>query len=202
LQIENSRSRRLRADSVADAAADYLNLGVIWESLPRDSEGEIAAMIMPLQQEIIINDRFSSLKEGFGQSTIAHEIGHWILHIDRRAVGESRDKLASNSIGEAEIVNPFLCRNIASLKGMEWQAQYFASCFLMPQDLLAIAIQGRDLTNWKHLYAMADEFGVTISNLINRLTSLKLIFKEPNSKRIHLGRNTSQNIPANLDYSD
>jgi Zn-dependent peptidase ImmA (M78 family) len=81
LQINNNRKRYLRADSIAEAAADYLDLGVVWESIPADDRGEIAAMIVPTQQEIIINDRIPALKEGFGQSTIAHEIGHWILHV-------------------------------------------------------------------------------------------------------------------------
>lgn len=57
LQIENKRKRRLRADFIAEAAADYLDLGIVWESIPADDRGEIAAMIMPMQKEIIINDR-------------------------------------------------------------------------------------------------------------------------------------------------
>lgn len=185
LQIQNKRQKRLKAKYVAEAAADYLDLGVVWESLPADDRGEIAAMIIPTQQEIIINDRIPALKEGFGQSTIAHEIGHWILHIDRQAAIEFKGIIDRGL--EIEI-KPFLCRSSASSKGIEWQAQYFASCLLMPLCLLEEEIKGRDLTNWQHLYAIADEFGVTISNLTNRLESLNWIKLIANSKQIYLGQ--------------
>ena len=74
-------------------------------------------------------------------------------------------------------------------KGIEWQAQYFASCLLMPQYKLLEAQHNRDLTNWRHLYAMADEFGVTISNLTNRLKSLEWIILNSNSRQIYRGKN-------------
>ena len=49
--------------------------------------GKIAAMIFSTKQMIIINSNISELEEnGFRQSTIAHEIGHWILHINQQAV--------------------------------------------------------------------------------------------------------------------
>jgi Zn-dependent peptidase ImmA (M78 family) len=184
LQIQNKRQRRLKAKYMAETAADYLDLGIVWESLPADDRGEIAAMIIPTQQEIIINDRIPALKDGFGQSTIAHEIGHWILHINHQAIGEFKDRIDRGLEIETK---PFLCRSSISSDRQEWQAQYFASCLLMPICLLQEEIKGRDLTNWKHLYAIADEFGVTISNLTNRLQDLNLIKLIPNSKQIYLG---------------
>jgi Zn-dependent peptidase ImmA (M78 family) len=142
-------------------------------------------MIIPTEKEIVINDRIPALKEGFGQSTIAHEIGHWMLHINHQAIEEFKDRIDRGIEIETK---PFLCRSSTSLKGMEWQAQYFASCLLMPVSLLEEEIKGRDLTNWKHLYAIADEFGVTSSNLLNRLKSLDWIQQFPNSKQIYLGQ--------------
>lgn len=85
-------------------------------------------------------------------------------------------------------VQPFLCRSVTVQRGIEWQAQYFASCLLMPVNKLEEAQRGRDLTNWKHLYAMTDELGVTISNLINRLKSLNWIVLYSGSKPIYLGQ--------------
>jgi Zn-dependent peptidase ImmA (M78 family) len=184
LQIQNKRQRRLKAKYMAEAVADYLDLGIVWESIPADNRGEIAAMILPMQQEIIINERIPALKDGFGQSTIAHEIGHWILHINHQAIEEFKDRIDRGLEIETK---PFLCRSSTSVKGIEWQAQYFASCLLIPLCLLKKEIKGRDLTNWKHLSAIADEFGVTISNLTNRLQSLNWIKLIPNSKQIYLG---------------
>lgn len=186
LQVEQSRRRRLKADSVAEGIADYLDLCIVRKSIPADRQGNIAAMIIPVKKLVYINEDMSALEGGFGQSTIAHEIGHWILHIDKQAVGEYIDRQEKGIKIE---IQPFLCRSEQSAKGIEWQAQYFAGCLLMPEYKLAEAKQGRDLTNWKHLYAIADELGVTISNLLYRLKSLGWIIQNNNSKQIYLGRN-------------
>lgn len=186
-QVEESRTRRLQAESVAEGIADFLDLSIMWENIPSDRQGNIAAMIFPTKQMIIINSSVSLLeKSGYRQSTIAHEIGHWILHIDRQAVGEYIDRLERGIVMK---IQPFLCRSVQSSEKIEWQAQHFAGCLLMPEDKLIKAKRGRDLTNWHHLYALADEFGVTISNLTYRLKSLKWIISNNGSKQIYLGSN-------------
>lgn len=184
LEVENSRTRRIRAETIAESIADFLELDYEWETIPADNQGNIAAMIIPAKKFIYLNKDISALKGGFGQSTIAHEIGHWMLHINQKAVGEYIDR---EEKGMPIEVKPFLCRSQQSSKGIEWQAQYFAGCLLMPYYKLIKAKQGRDLTRWKHLYAMADEFGVTISNLLYRLKSLKWIIHSHGSKQIYLG---------------
>jgi hypothetical protein len=47
--------------------------------------------------------------------------------------------------------------------------------------------QGQDLTQWRHLYKLADEFGVTISNLVNRLRDLGWIYIANQRRQIYLG---------------
>jgi Zn-dependent peptidase ImmA (M78 family) len=177
-QVETKRRRCLKPSNLAEAVADYLDLGVVWDNIEPDAEGQIAAMILPTQQEIVINENIPTLRGGFGQSTIAHEIGHWILHIDRDSIDKYKDYLEQ----------PFLCRSVNSQQGIEWQAQYFASSLLMPIAKLQKAQKGRDLTNSKHLYAMADEFGVTFANLRNRLQFLNWIVYHSNCKQIYLGK--------------
>lgn len=97
-----------------------------------------------------------------------------------------------------EAVKLFLCRsagdkvnqvNVKSqLDKIEWQAQYFASCLLMPRYKLEEKRRGRDLTRWSHLYAMQEELGVTISNLKNRLQDLGWIYIPKGSKQIYPGK--------------
>jgi Zn-dependent peptidase ImmA (M78 family) len=186
LEVEKSRKRRIPSECIAEAIADYLKLDIIWESLTPDSQGDIAAMIVPIHKKILINENIDTLKGEFGQSTIAHEIGHWKLHINQEAVGEYIDREQQGIKIEVE---PFLCRSVQSSQGIEWQAQYFASCLLMPNYKLIEAKKGRDVTRWRHLYAMADEFGVTISNLTNRLKSLGWIIINNDSKQIYPGKN-------------
>lgn len=178
----------------ASRVADFLDIGVVWESLPSDDQGQIAAMILPLQREIVINKDIPKLREGYGQSTIAHEIGHSLLHIDQEEVEKFVDRMER---GIEVTVPTFLCRSASDplhqsiansqTDWREWQAQYFASCLLMPVHILELAQKPRDLTRWKHLYAMADELGVTISNLTNRLKGLGWIRITENSKQIYLG---------------
>ena len=48
LEVENKRKRRIKAESVAEDIADFLELNVIWKSIPADNQGDIAAMIIPV----------------------------------------------------------------------------------------------------------------------------------------------------------
>ena len=183
-RVQASRKRPLKGNCVAEAVADYLDLGIVWQTIAPDDEGYIAAMIFPFQKEIIINDQIPGLEGGFGQSTIAHEIGHWLLHIKHNALAVFKERMSSEIIMTIE---PFLCRSVTAQKGIEWQAQYFASCLLMPKFKLEKARIGRNLTNWQHLYAIADELGVTISNLTNRLKGLGWINIPKGSRQIYPG---------------
>lgn len=177
---------------LADLVADYLDLSIVWEDFDTVKDGVIAAKIYPTKKEIYINNAFPAIRDNSGlyQSTLAHEIGHWVLHIDRESASQG-DRALPEEV--------FLCRSLAGEKtkvvnqktpedGREWQAQYFASCLLMPLDKLEEVRRGRNLTNWKHLDAIADELGVTISNLRNRLQDLEYLEKGVNSKQLYPGK--------------
>ncbi|MGB7520393.1 MAG: ImmA/IrrE family metallo-endopeptidase [Spirulinaceae cyanobacterium] len=84
-------------------------------------------------------------------------------------------------------MQPLICRNDSESQGREWQAQYFASCLLMPQYILVKMQEDKDLTKWSHLYEMAEQLGVTISNLTHRLKDLDWIEIAEGSKQIKLG---------------
>lgn len=175
----------------ASRVADFLDLSVVWDKIPADDKGLIAARILPLERLIEINEDIPRLvkdPEGFAASTIAHEIGHWILHINQDEV----DRFLNRQVQIIEsTIQPFLCRSASDRKlsnDIEWQAQYFASCLLMPQHILKEKRVGRDLTNWRHLYEMKSELGVTISNLTNRLQDLRWIHIPSGSKQIYLGK--------------
>ncbi|NES81435.1 MAG: ImmA/IrrE family metallo-endopeptidase [Moorea sp. SIO2B7] len=168
----------------ASRVAEFLGLDVVWDSIPADEHGTIAARILPLERLIEINEDIPKLRTGFGESTIAHEIGHWVLHIN--PVGVDRF-LRLQKKGVNIKVAPLLCRSVENLEGIEWQAQYFASCLLMPQFLLTKIIQGKDLTKWSVLYQIADNLGVTISNLTHRLKDLDWIYLAEDSRKIYWG---------------
>ena len=125
---------------LADLVADYLDLSIVWEDFDTVKDGVIAAKIYPTKGEIYINNAFPAIRDNSGlyQSTLAHEIGHWLLHIDRASAPQG---------GRALPEEVFLCRSLNGDKirvvnqrtpedWREWQAQYFASCLLMPLDKL------------------------------------------------------------------
>lgn len=165
----------------ASRVAEFLGLDVVWDKIPDDQQGKIAARILPIERLIEINEDIPQLRDGFAESTIAHEIGHWVFHIDDQAV-ERFWQLQLKGITLK--VDPLLCRSDSTLKGLEWQAQYFASCLLMPRQILEELKQERDLTKWHNLYYIAKSLGVTISNLVHRLKDLGWIKVAKNSKQI------------------
>ena len=164
--------------------AEFLGLDIVWDSIPPDAQGEIAARILPIERLIEINEDIPSLRGGFGSSTIAHEVGHWVLHINHDEV----EGLTKQQVLFEATIQPFLCRSVSELKGIEWQAQYLAGCLLMPRFVLEEKRKGRILTKWSHLYAIADELGVTISNLTTRLQNLNWIYIPNGSKQIYLSK--------------
>ena len=167
----------------ASRVAEFLGLDVVWDTIPDDQQGQIAARILPLERLIEINEDIPQLKDGFAESTIAHEIGHWVLHLNPIAIERC---LRLQKKGIEMKVEPLLCRSDITLQGIEWQAQYFASCLLMPRHKLEEVSQGKDLTRWRELYHIADNLGVTISNLIHRLKDLGWIELKSKSRQIEL----------------
>jgi hypothetical protein len=184
LQMEKAdKTPQLPID--AGVIAEFLDLDLVWDTIPDDEQGAIAARILPLEKLIEINENIPQLRGGFGASTIAHEIGHWILHIDTEKV-ERYIRLKEKGVDMQ--VQPFLCRSQNNLARIEWQAQYFAGCLLMPQHILTELKQNKDLTTWQNLYQMAEEIGVTISNLTTRLQELGWIYLDTDTRKIYLHR--------------
>jgi Zn-dependent peptidase ImmA (M78 family) len=181
--LQMSRSHHpLQLPIDASIIAEFLGLDLVWDKIPDDEQGAIAARILPLEKLIEINENIPQLKGGFGESTIAHEIGHWVLHIDVEQV-ERYIRLKQRGIDVQ--VKPFLCRS-TNLARIEWQAQYFAGCLLMPQHILTELKQDKDLTKWQHLYQMAEDLGVTISNLTTRLQDLGWIYLDADTRKIQV----------------
>ena len=181
LQMEATPKYAPKLPVDASRVAEFLDLDIVWDTIPDDEQGQIAARILPLEKLIEINENIPQLKGGFGESTIAHEIGHWVLHIDSQEVNRYTK---FQEKGLKVQVNPLLCRSSQTLAGIEWQAQYFAGCLLMPQHILTELKQGKDLTKWQHLYQIAETLGITISNLTTRLQDLGWIHLDSDSRQI------------------
>ncbi len=149
--------------------AEFLGLDVVWARIRDDEIGQIAGRLLALERLIEINKDLRELRGPKGEATIAHEIGHWVLHINPATLKRVSQLQAS---GIDIKVKPLLLRTPNSQRGIEWQADYFASCLLMPQYILKEKQFERDLTCSEHLEAMAQELGVRNCDLAARLQDL------------------------------
>jgi Zn-dependent peptidase ImmA (M78 family) len=70
-------------------------------------------------------------KEGRYRFTLAHEGGHWRLHRHLFA----KDPAQSVLLGESEMPS-VVCRSSEAKVRIEWQADFHASCLLMPRKLV------------------------------------------------------------------
>ena len=70
--------------------------------------------------EKLINDK----TEGRLAFTCSHEIGHWVLH--RKFIQAVDDS--------GQEIETIMCRTVNAKLPVEWQADYFASCLMMPEE--------------------------------------------------------------------
>lgn len=116
------------------------------------------------KQYIVINTyNRSSVRIRFN---LAHELGHVLLHSKYR---------------EGEILNS------SNRKRIEWEANYFAGCLLMPEDGIA---QDMAYTNLSYLIELKDHWKVSIQALVTRGIQIGLIGEE---QGLHLRQQISRN---------
>jgi len=81
---------------------------------------------------VLINERlFEHSSEGRIVFTCAHEAGHWVLHrpyVERQTGSGSRNQ-------------GMVCTTANAKEPIEWQADYFASCLLMPETEMREAFE-------------------------------------------------------------
>ena len=191
--------------NLAERTADFFDIGVDWESFNPSQDGVVAAKIYPTEKRVELNRDFQALhtNEGLYQSTVAHEIGHWVLHVNQDAA-DGAIVQTELSLGVAIDKQIFLCKTVdeqaiyQNIKRTqndwrEWQAQYFASCLLMPRFKIEEVRIGRNLLNWGHLNALQEELGVSKRNLVHRLKDLELIQESGN--RLYPGEKLKSGAP-------
>jgi hypothetical protein len=71
--------------------------------------------------------------------TAAHETGHWRLHRPHYLKNTSQMKLFDESADKPA----YICRSSARKERVEWQADFFAACLLMPREMIVKAWEER-----------------------------------------------------------
>lgn len=117
---------------VMEMLEDDLGLTVAFED-PADTsymrDGVLGATFVPERKVAINTNLLEARYEGRMQFTGAHEAGHWVLH--------RQYARAAARLGEGVI----LCRVASRKAPIEWQADFFAGCLLMPERLVRHAFE-------------------------------------------------------------
>ena len=174
LCIYRRRSKApLRLPIQADLVAESVGLDILWDPIPEEPGRTILAEIRPDDRLIVVNeDRREALEGTFGlyNTTVAHELGHWWLHVDHDALDheelpgyirstapprqmDGRDKRDERNAGE------FMGHLLMPRKTMLWRAERL-------DDLLC----------WRGFYRLRDAFGVTTTAMKIRLGQLDLAY--------------------------
>lgn len=129
---------------------------------------KVLGAISPTQQLIISNEQAEGHFQkypGTYQFTLAHEIGHWSLHLE----GYEQPKL--------EGISPyaFICRDDQK-PPEEKQADMFAAALLMPVELIRAEISGNDPFDDTFQRELTRKAKVSLTALRFRLANLNYIY--------------------------
>jgi len=111
---------------VEDIIERYLGLSLSFEDIETrlDMEDVLGATFIR-SKTICINEKLLEEKsEGRMMFTCAHEAGHWVLH----------RHLLEQAMRRGDQEGGIICRTKDARLPVEWQADYFASCVLMPEQ--------------------------------------------------------------------
>jgi len=113
----------------------HLDLSLDFDDLrKRFNDSGILGATWIEDQEVLIDQSLDPAGnpriEGRYRFTVAHEVGHWVLH--RHQLMESRCTPLLDGKSEPSIV----CRDTAQKPPIEWQADCFAGYLLMPEELI------------------------------------------------------------------
>lgn len=162
-------------DQIVEA---HLDLNLMYDEIPQDDSERILAYIDPIERTICLNTLHLSLFEeviGTEAFTLAHEAGHWELHVMKDGWHQSELPLGDKDYGTR-----FLCR--ANQKDpREYQANRFAAALLMPRYLVLAAIKGKQIDRWDVVRDLARDFGVSKEAFKIRLENLGFIRVHGNS---------------------
>jgi Zn-dependent peptidase ImmA (M78 family) len=147
-EFEQARGRKIvQPVPIEDIVEKHLKLGVEFDDMhrllgvprSRSAESDILGAIFFDEHRIVIDECLdpeeNRSKEGRYRFTLAHEGGgHWRLHRHLFA----KDPAQISLLGEAASPS-VVCRSSQAKDPIEWQADFYASCLLMPRKLVLAA---------------------------------------------------------------
>jgi Zn-dependent peptidase ImmA (M78 family) len=136
-------------------------------SLPNapTDQGALSGMLDPASKTIWLNRRECARSRGRRRFTIAHECGHWVLHVagSGQEVCCRPQDIAEQHVPDAEAVR--------QLRHREAEANAFAQELLMPEVL----VHQQAKATGCNLSALAERFDVSVPAIRLRLLTLGLL---------------------------
>ena len=144
-EYERARGVQIvRAVPIEDILEKHLKLRVEFDDMhqllgiPRSGPGlepDVLGAIMFDERRIVIDESLdpeeNPTSEGRYRFTLAHEGGHWRLH--RRLFAKDP---AQASLSNDPALPSIVCRSSKAKEPIEWQADFYAACLLMPRRLV------------------------------------------------------------------
>jgi hypothetical protein len=150
-----------------------------WDVLPEPPSTRVWAALYPQDARVVLNEthaaRFAASR-GLERFTKAHEIGHWMLHVDKER-GEYSDETAGEHGAPEFIVRGALPPAMGRAGQTDWlerHADWFAAALLMPASVFVPIAEKHDLHNPRALQKLARTFDVSLAALRVRLSQLGL----------------------------
>jgi Zn-dependent peptidase ImmA (M78 family) len=130
-QWENFIGQEVKPPIPVEAIAEkYLEFTLEYDNLEEIlGISDVLGATWAEEKRMVINNSLLDGVEGRITFTCGHEIGHWILH-QKYLFGQFKRLRRLHNNDQATIV----CRLSTSKLRGEWQADYFSSCLLMPQE--------------------------------------------------------------------
>lgn len=142
------------------------NLRIAWEPLPEKEDERILGALDPAKKTLYMNETHAEALLSYvgpRNFTFGHELGHWIYD----AMSPDQGSLLAND-------QPVFCRGASSLdrqaKLREVNANKFASCLLLPRDLVLGGLPEDRSPN--ALRRCANAWGVSLQTLEIRIGEL------------------------------
>lgn len=128
-------------------------------------QGRLSGMVVPETHTIWLDRAECARSRGRRRFTIAHECGHWVLHLvgPEHAVCCSPEDISEQPVDDS--------KGVLGLRRREAEANAFARELLMPEPL--VVEQAR--ATGTNLVAMAQRFDVSVPAIRLRLLTLRLL---------------------------
>lgn len=158
----------LRTPIQADLVAESVGLNILWDVISEEPGTTVFAEIRPDERLIVVNERRRRALEstpGLYNTTVAHELGHWWLHVDHEAFDHEE---LPGFVRSSTPPRPLDGRD----RRDERNAHEFMGYLLMPRSLLLPKTESLNLQSWRGLYCLRSDFVVTITAMKVRLEKL------------------------------